>query len=106
MTNLSSKSISNCRICNFKLEKVLYLGEQPPANSLRSNKNKLIKSIKLELCRCNKCRTLQLSESVSKKYLFENYVWVTGTAKTTQIFSKKFCEIAFNEIGNNPFWIA
>ena len=105
MTNLSSKSILNCRICNFKLTKVLDLGKQPPANSLRSNKNKLIKPIKLELCRCNNCRTLQLSESVSKKYLFKNYVWVTGTAKTTQVFSKKFCELALKRLKTKSRYI-
>ena len=105
MTNLSSKSILYCRICKFRLTKVLDLGKQPPANSLRSNKNKEIKPVKLKLNRCNKCKTLQLSESVSKKYLFENYVWVTGTAKVTKNFSKKFCEIASKRLKNKSRFI-
>ena len=105
MINLSSKSYLNCRICKFKLTSILNLGKQPPANSLRRKKNEIVKPIKLELKRCNKCKTLQLSESVSKKYLFENYVWVTGTAKATRVFSKKFYEIAAKRLKNKSRYI-
>ncbi len=105
MPKLYSRSIANCRICSFKLTKILSLGKQPPANSLRVKKNKIIQPVNLDLKRCKKCKTLQLSESVSKKYLFEDYVWVTGTAKTTKIFSNKFYKIASERLDNKSRYV-
>lgn len=72
--------IKKCRIC-FKnnLTQLLDLGSQEPANNLKKNKKKTI-PIPLVLMFCNSCKTLQLNSTVDPKFLFSNYLWVTGTS--------------------------
>ena len=77
--------ISNCRICGKdKLNNILDLGEQPPANSLRDNPEESLPSIPLSIVHCDQCKTVQLKETVKPEYLFSKYVWVTGTSSTAQ----------------------
>jgi SAM-dependent methyltransferase len=79
------RSISACRICQSeKLTLVLDLGSQPPANSLRLERKELLPSIPLRIGLCENCKTVQLLETVDPQFLFENYVWVTGTSKIAQ----------------------
>jgi hypothetical protein len=89
-----SKTVSTCRICDgTDIAKVLDLGEQPPANSLRASLNEQApQPVPLVLCRCRICGTAQLSETVSPDYLFKDYVWVTGTSQVARDYSKVFCE--------------
>ena len=70
------REIKFCRICNSKdLINILNLGNQPPANSLHK-KNEKIKKFPLKLVFCNKCKTAQLSITLSPKFLFSKYFWV------------------------------
>jgi len=78
----------NCRICKNKLDKILDLNKQPPANSLF--KKKKPKSFPLVLAYCKKCTLLQLTEFPNKKYLFNKYFWVTGTSSAAKNFAKVF----------------
>lgn len=92
MKNLSSQKLKFCRLCGkSKIETILDLGAQPPANSLRLDKAEILQTIPLVLCRCRDCGTVQLTETVSPEYLFSHYVWVTGTSKGAQDYSRVFC---------------
>ena len=69
------------------------LGEQPPANSLRENVTEILKSVPLTICRCQKCTTIQLTETINPEFMFSNYVWVTGTSKGgARDYSKVFAD--------------
>lgn len=93
MNALSSEKLQSCRICgSTRIEAILDLGKQPPANSLREKKEEILQTVPLVLCRCQDCATLQLNETVSPDYLFRHYVWVTGTSKAAQRYSRVFCE--------------
>jgi hypothetical protein len=82
-----------CRLCgSLNLERILDLGAQPPANSLRRDVTERLPAIPLVLCRCAACGTAQLSETVSPEYLFRDYVWVTGTSQAARDYSALFCD--------------
>jgi SAM-dependent methyltransferase len=79
----SYRLITVCRICkSSELQSILYLGEQPLANSLLADKEENEKYIPLELVRCNLCTTVQLSVNVNPELMFNEYYWVTGTTNT------------------------
>lgn len=85
--------IKNCRICKSSdLKDILNLGNQPPANSLHK-KNEKIKKFPLKLIFCSKCKTAQLSVSLSPKFLFSKYLWVTATSSTANKHSQKFYDL-------------
>ncbi len=90
-----SKNISNCRICYSKdIVDILDLGNQPTANQLIKNIKQKEKKFPLKLVLCKKCKTLQLSTTVSSKYLFSKYLWVTETSDV----AKKYSEIFYKRI--------
>lgn len=92
-TSSISKPVSECRVCDaLAIEKILDLGDQPPANSLREKQYEELDSVPLILCRCDKCGTLQLTENVDSQYLFGHYVWVTGTSRVAQVYSEVFSQ--------------
>ena len=99
--------VENCRICkNSSLENVLDLGLQPPANSLTNTANEDISEAPLELMFCKKCNTVQLSVTVFPGFLFNNYLWVTGTSKGALDYSKFFADQVLSRTDiNNPFVI-
>ena len=85
------KKTKKCRICfSQKLLHILNLTDQPPANSLRNNLKEKIKSIPLNLMFCEDCCTVQLQETVKPKYLFSDYIWVTGTSNRIKSYSNFF----------------
>lgn len=85
------EEIKTCRICDSS-DTVTFmdLGDQPPANSLRSALNEELPAVPLQLVHCAKCSTVQLSATVDPAFLFSHYVWVTGTSKTAHEYSKHF----------------
>jgi C-methyltransferase-like protein/putative zinc binding protein/methyltransferase family protein len=88
-----SETLRTCRICDSAVvDRILDLGAQPPANSLRRDRANRLPAIPLVLCRCRSCGTIQLTETVSPEYLFRNYVWVTGTSQAARDHSAVFCE--------------
>ena len=88
-----SKTISCCRLCGSpELDIILDLGAQPPANSLRTDVKQQLEAIPLVICRCRKCTTVQLTETVSPEHMFRVYVWVTGTSQTARDYSQRFYE--------------
>ena len=99
--------ISNCRICGKdKLNNILDLGEQPPANSLRDNLEEPLPSVPLSIVHCDNCRTVQLKETVKPEYLFSKYVWVTGTSSTAQTYSSFFCDEALTRLPDRDLFVA
>ena len=91
------KSVNKCRICNsIKMDEVLSLGEQPPANSLYKNGRKKPPYVPLRLIYCEECSTVQLGEDVDPQYLFGEYLWVTGTSKTAIKYSEEFSKKVLN----------
>ena len=93
--------IKNCRICKSPdLKSILDLGNQPPANSLHK-KNEKIKKFPLKVIFCRKCETSQLSVSLSPKFLFSKYFWVTATSSTAKKHSQKFYNLTSKYIKKN-----
>ena len=89
------ETISCCRICNStNILEVLNLGDQPPANSLYKSNDEKPSAVPLRLFFCCDCSTVQLGESINPEYLFNEYVWVTGTSKTANDYSRLFCNRA------------
>ncbi len=81
-----------CRVCYAKGEVVINLERQPLANAL-TNKSENQKTFPLKVFRCSDCSTLQLVGDINPKILFNNYVWVTGTSKSTINYLKNFSEM-------------
>ena len=101
------KKISSCRICgNDKLNSILDLGEQPPANSLRTDLNESLPHVPLSIIHCDDCKTVQLKETVKPEYLFSKYVWVTGTSSTAQAYSSFFCDEALMRLPKKKLFVA
>lgn len=88
------KNEDKCRISGSKeITKILDLGNQPLANSLKNNRNSIEKKIPLSLYFCKKTSNIQINETVNKKILFDRYIWVTGTSD----LAKKYANIFFNK---------
>jgi ubiquinone/menaquinone biosynthesis C-methylase UbiE len=93
------ETIKNCRICSSKnIRGVLDLGSQPPANSLFKAIDEIPPSVPLRLMYCQNCSTVQLGENVDPEYLFNQYIWVTGTSNTTVDYSHKFTKKALSQV--------
>ena len=94
-------TITQCRVCGSgKIKTFFDLGNQPPSNSLLHSSTDPETFYPLSLARCADCALVQLTYTVNPKELFSHYVWVTGTAKGTQEFSKVFCEKLLARAGN------
>ena len=90
--------IDQCRISQSKnLTKVLDLGLQPLANSLKKKQFGNENKYPLTLSFCEKSSLLQLNETIKKEILFDSYVWVTATSSTAKMYSNKF----YNEVVKN-----
>ena len=97
-----SKTIIKCRLCGGKdLKTILELGEQPPANSLRKNVSDTLENVPLTICRCAKCTTIQLTETIDPEYMFSNYIWVTGTSKGAREYSQVFANRILSKLKNS-----
>ncbi len=93
--------VKKCRICEgAELEPFFDLGNQPFANSLLKSQDDVEKAYPLALCQCRGCGLVQLTYTADPAELFSNYVWVTGTSKTTleyaEIFFSEFLKRAIN----------
>ena len=101
-----SKPIACCRLCGSSdLDLILDLGTQPPANSLRTNSKQVLEAIPLVICRCQKCTTVQLTETVAPEHLFRDYVWVTGTSQTARNYSQTFYEYVEHRCERTPLFV-
>jgi len=95
--NTIFETVNACRVCNSSaISEVMSLGEQPPANSLYKKNKVKPPSVPLRLMYCEECSTVQLGEDVDPKYLFSEYLWITGTSDTALQYSKEFVRKALN----------
>ena len=91
---------TECRVCRSeRLLPVLDLGPQPLANSLRSDLGEQLEAVPLNLVFCADCCTSQLTATVEPAELFRDYVWVTGTARTTRQYSGVFRDRILGVVG-------
>ena len=91
---------TECRVCRSeRLLPVLDLGPQPLANGLRSDPGERLEAVPLELVFCADCCTSQLTATVDPAELFGDYVWVTGTARTTRQYSEVFRDWVLGVVG-------
>jgi len=112
---VSFQEIAECRSCKHNSFKVIIsFGDQPLANSLRSDKLLGEAKYPLTLIECLSCTLVQLSIDVDARKMFDTYDWVTGTSRMAKdsalslfeaikqmtpiaISDAKICEIASND---------
>jgi len=83
--------ITKCRISGSKhLQKIINLGEQPVANSLKKNQTDSEVKFSLSLSYCEESSLLQLNETIDKEILFKHYIWVSGTSAVTKRYANTF----------------
>ena len=73
-----------CKVCNSKkISEVIDLGKQPLANKYPKNKNEIIKEKKfhLKILFCNRCKVAQIKKIIDRKYLFEEYYYLSSVNK-------------------------
>ena len=85
-------TIDKCRISNSELINILHMSEQPLANSLKNNQKNYEDKFPLSISFCEESSLVQLNETINKEILFDQYVWVTGTSKTTQSYANTFTD--------------
>jgi|TARA_B100001971_G_scaffold214974_1_gene255973 hypothetical protein len=91
--SVNCKTIDCCRISGSRyLEKILDLGKQPLANSLKNNADNCETTFPLSISYCPDSSLLQLNETIDKNILFDHYVWVTGTSAVARIYAENFAK--------------
>ena len=97
---------SECRSCgNSRLECVVSLGNSPLANNLLNDENQEDELYPLQMNYCPECHNCQLSHSVPREKMFDQYLYVSST---TKVLRKHFSDLAnllidkFN-LNNNSF---
>ena len=69
-----------CRICNFKLKKIIDFGKIALVGNFLKKKNQ--RKYKISLNYCQSCKHVQISEHLKPDLLFKNYLWETGVSKS------------------------
>ena len=73
--------MSNCRICESKIKKIIDFGKIAlVGNFLKKKVNQ--KKYKISLNYCVSCKHVQISEKLNPNLLFKNYLWETGISKS------------------------
>ena len=99
-TTSDCKQLTECVACGSKkLLLVLDLKEQPLANSYKLNMDDVQTSYPLAINRCEECFHVQLTYAVDPKLLFDDYLYVSGTARTMHQHFKDFAD---NALSLNP----
>jgi len=83
---------AECRCCgNTRLECVVSLGNTPLANNLLNDENQEDELYPLQMNYCSECHNVQLSHSVPREKMFNEYLYVSST---TEVFRKHFSDTA------------
>lgn len=94
---------SACRACRgSRLETVLDLGKQPPANAFISAPGDSGGEFPLTLCICRDCGLVQIRETLARESLFDEYVWITGTSSSARAFAEEFADMAVDVAKLHP----
>ena len=81
-----------CKICDSKkISEVIDLGKQPLANKYPKNKKEILKEKKfnLKILFCTKCKAAQIKKIVDRKYLFEDYYYLSSVNKKLKTHFEK-----------------
>ena len=73
-----------CRLCDSNNTKIFAdLGLQPLANKYPKNLNEIKKELKfpMQLVFCNNCLAVQIKKIINRKYLFEDYYYLSSVNK-------------------------
>ena len=89
-----------CGIWNH-FEDVLDLGEQPLANSFKSNPGAPEAKYPLAIHRCRNCTHIQLKHVINPDLLFKDYIYRSGTAKTQLEYFEWFTDFVTERYKNN-----
>ncbi len=85
-----------CKICNSRqIYEVIDLGKQPLANKYPKNKYEIIKEKKfnLKILFCKICKSAQIKKIIDRKYLFENYYYLSSINKKLKEHFEKLAKI-------------
>ena len=83
---------AECRGCgNSRLECVVSLGNSPLANNLLKDETQDDELYPLQMNYCPECHNCQLSHSVPREKMFNEYLYVSST---TEVFRKHFSDTA------------
>ena len=93
-----------CRLCkDAKLNILLDLGDQPPANSNYLPTELPSERIPLKLAICNKCKVTQIAETVSPALMFREYQWKSGTGQATRNFASRLPNLLEKKLDLNSY---
>ena len=80
--------MKKCRICNYKIKRIINLGKIAlVGNFLKKKINQ--KKYNISLNYCLRCKHVQISEHLNPNLLFKKYLWETGISKTNISIIKK-----------------
>lgn len=86
--------LTECVACGCSKPKlVLDLGKQPLANSFKLKCDDVQEEYPLAINRCEECFHVQLTHSVDPRLMFEDYLYVSGTAQTMHEHFKDFASM-------------
>ena len=89
------KIYTNCNACGSEhLTPVLDLNSQPLANSFLTAANLSEDSYELAVAICNDCCHLQLTVAVDPNFMYQNYLYVSGTSQTHRDYMQWFADFA------------
>lgn len=95
--------IDKCIACGSSdLTPLLDLKNQPLANSYKKNKDDIEECFPLSTNLCENCFHVQLSHRVNPDFLFKEYLYVSGTAKTQLEYFDWFAQFAAEKLGKKP----
>ena len=91
-----------CPVCgSHDLQLTLDLERQPLANDFFKTTQEALTCERhpLQLVRCRKCNHLHLSQLVSRKRLFSDYLYVSGTSTTLQKHFEQLAAQVMADVG-------
>ena len=87
--NETHVKLDKCLACGSDdISELLYLGEQPLANSYRSKKEDVPVTFPLGVNKCGNCYHVQLTHIVNPEIMFKNYAYMSGVSDTW----KQYCD--------------
>ena len=99
---MAHTALTHCLCCGSdRLKQVLDLNTQPPANLYVREPRPETPQFPLCLNRCEDCWHSQLSWSVGRREIFDQYAYVSGTSKTLANFFLWFASALRKTIGSN-----
>lgn len=97
------RPIKECIACgSTDLVPVLDLNSQPLANSYKKDQNELQEDFPLAINRCEHCFHVQLTHQVNPELMFKDYLYVSGTAKTSLEYFDWFVDYIVGKYGSTP----